>query len=83
DYMGGVIGDLNARRGKIHSMTPKHGLQSIKCEVPLAQMFGYSTALRSQSQGRASYSMVLSNYEVVPPAAAHEIMVRAGVIVGP
>ncbi len=83
DYMGGVIGDLNSRRGKILSMTPKHGLQSIKCEVPLAQMFGYSTALRSQSQGRASYSMELANYEVVPPAAAHEIMVRAGVIIGP
>jgi elongation factor G len=80
DYMGGVIGDLNARRGKILSMTPKHGLQVIKTQVPLAQMFGYSTALRSQSQGRATYAMEFSNYAEVPPQVAHEIKVRAGVI---
>lgn len=80
DYMGGVIGDLNARRGKIHSMQPKHGLQVIKAEVPLAQMFGYSTALRSQSQGRATYTMEFSSYAEVPPQVNEEIKVRAGVI---
>jgi elongation factor G len=81
DYMGGVIGDLNARRGKIHSMAPKHGVQVIKAEVPLAEMFGYSTALRSQSQGRATYTMVLSGYHEVPPAIDEDIKVRAGVLI--
>jgi elongation factor G len=82
DYMGSVIGDLNSRRGKILSMAPKHGLQVIKAEVPLAEMFGYSTALRSSSQGRATYAMEFSTYHEVPPASAHAIKVRAGVIVG-
>jgi len=82
EYMGGVIGDLNARRGKISSMAPKHGVQVIKAEVPLAEMFGYSTALRSQSQGRATYAMEFSSYHEVPPAVAHEIKVRAGVVTG-
>jgi elongation factor G len=82
DYMGSVIGDLNSRRGKISSMSPKHGVQVIKAEVPLAEMFGYSTALRSSSQGRATYAMEFSTYHEVPPAIAHEIKVRAGVIVG-
>jgi elongation factor G len=81
DYMGGVIGDLNSRRGKILSMAPKHGVQVIKAEVPLAQMFGYSTALRSQSQGRATYAMEFSTYHEVPPPVAEEIKVRAGVLV--
>jgi elongation factor G len=82
EYMGSVIGDLNSRRGKISSMAPKHGLQVIKAEVPLAEMFGYSTALRSSSQGRATYAMEFSTYHEVPPAIAHAIKVRAGVIVG-
>jgi len=81
DYMGGVIGDLNSRRGKILNMTTRHMMQVIKAEVPLATMFGYSTALRSASQGRATYSMEFSNYEPVPPQIAEEIKVRAGVIV--
>jgi elongation factor G len=82
DYMGSVIGDLNSRRGKIGSMTPKHGVQVIKAEVPLAEMFGYSTAVRSASQGRATFAMEFSSYHEVPPATAHAIKVRAGVIVG-
>ncbi len=80
EYMGGVIGDLNSRRGKILSMTPRHGAQVIRAEVPLATMFGYSTALRSSSQGRATYSMEFSHYEPVPSNIAHEIKVRAGLI---
>jgi elongation factor G len=80
DYMGGVIGDLNARRGKIISMSPRHNLQVIKAEVPLATMFGYSTALRSQSQGRATFSMEPSHYDPVPPQIDREIKIRAGVI---
>jgi elongation factor G len=83
EFMGGVIGDLNSRRGKIQSMAPKLKMQVVKCEVPLAMMFGYSTALRSQSQGRASYSMEFANYELVPPNVAEEIMIRAGVLIKP
>jgi elongation factor G len=81
DYMGGVIGDINSRRGKILNMAMKHGVQVIKSEVPLSQMFGYSTALRSSSQGRATYSMEFSHYEAVPPNVAMEILVKAGVII--
>jgi elongation factor G len=80
DYMGGVIGDLSSRRGKIISMTTKHGLQVIKAETPLATMFGYSTALRSSSQGRATYSMVFAHYEPVPLQIAEEIKIKSGVI---
>jgi elongation factor G len=61
-------------------MSMRHNLQVIKAEVPLATMFGYSTALRSSSQGRATYSMEFSHYDPVPPAVAHDILVRAGVI---
>ena len=81
DYMGGVIGDLSSRRGKILSMGSRHGVQVIKAEVPLSTMFGYSTALRSSSQGRASYSMEFARYESVPPAIGEEIKIRSGVIV--
>ncbi len=81
DYMGGVIGDLNSRRGKILNMTMRHGMQVIKAEAPLSTMFGYSTALRSSSQGRATYTMEFSRYEPVPPAVAEEIKVRSGVVV--
>ena len=81
EYMGDVIGDLNSRRGKILNMTVRHGLQVIKADVPLATMFGYSTALRSSSQGRATYSMEFSHYEPVPPNVAEEIKVRAGVLI--
>jgi len=80
EYMGSVIGDLNGRRGKIMSMTVRHGMQVIKAEVPLATMFGYSTALRSSSQGRASYTMELSRYEPVPPHIAEEIKIKLGLI---
>jgi elongation factor G len=81
EYMGGIIGDLNSRRGKILSMSPRHGMQVIKAQVPLAAMFGYSTALRSSSQGRATYSMEFSHYEPVPPNIAEEIKIKSGVII--
>ena len=83
EYMGGVIGDLNSRRGKIMNMTVRHGLQVIKAEAPLSTMFGYSTALRSASQGRATYTMVFGHYEPVPPQRAEEIKIRSGVISHP
>lgn len=79
-YMGGVIGDLNSRRGKILSMSERHGMQVIKALAPMATMFGYSTSLRSSSQGRATYTMEFSHYEPVPPQVDQEIKIRSGVI---
>ncbi len=80
EYMGSVIGDLNSRRGKILNMTVRHDMQAISAEVPLAMMFGYSTALRSSSQGRATYTMEFSRYEPVPPQIAEEIKIKAGIL---
>ena len=64
--MGDVIGDLNSRRGKVQGMSPRGNNQVLDAEVPLATMFGYSTDLRSKTQGRATYSMQFSHYEAVP-----------------
>ena len=80
DYMGSVIGDLNARQGKIHGMTAKADLQNISAEVPLARMFGYSTVLRSSSQGRATFSMHFSHYSPVSNDVLQEIKMRAGIM---
>ncbi len=74
DYMGDILGDLSARRGKIGGMTQRGEAQVIAASVPLSEMFGYSTKLRSQSQGRAVYSMEFSHYEEVPKSKAEEIM---------
>jgi elongation factor G len=73
-YMGDILGDLSARRGKIGGMTQRGEAQVIASSVPLAEMFGYSTRLRSQSQGRAVYSMEFSHYEEVPKSKADEIV---------
>ncbi|MBM2839508.1 MAG: fusA [Bacteroidetes bacterium] len=74
EYMGDVIGDLNSRRGKIEGMTPRKDAQVIKAAVPLSEMFGYSTILRSMSQGRAIYSMEISHYDEVPKSVADQII---------
>jgi elongation factor G len=74
DYMGDILGDLSARRGKIGGMTQRGEAQVIAASVPLSEMFGYSTKLRSQSQGRAVYSMEFSHYAEVPKLKAEEIM---------
>jgi elongation factor G len=66
EFVGSVIGDLNSRRGKVHSMNPKNGMQIISVEVPLATMFGYATDLRSLTQGRSSFAMEFKEYTVVP-----------------
>ena len=66
DYMGDVIGDLNSRRGKIEGMEARSGVQIIRAFVPLSEMFGYATTLRSRSQGRGNYSMHFNHYEEVP-----------------
>ncbi|HXH84101.1 MAG TPA: elongation factor G, partial [Candidatus Tectomicrobia bacterium] len=76
EYMGEVIGDLSARRGKIGGMTRRGDAQVIAASVPLSEMFGYSTTLRSLTQGRAVYSMEFSHYEEVPRAKAEEIISR-------
>jgi elongation factor G len=74
EYMGDCIGDLNSRRGKIVSMEPKNKLQYIRGTVPLAEMFGYSTTLRSLTQGRGNYNMEPSHYEEVPKQIAEKIL---------
>ena len=66
DYMGDVIGDINARRGRIEGMDSRGDAQIIRAFVPLSEMFGYSTTLRSRTQGRGTYSMEVGYYEAVP-----------------
>ena len=75
-YMGDILGDLSARRGKIGGMTQRGEAQVIGASVPLSEMFGYSTKLRSMSQGRAVYSMEFSHYEEVPKSKAEEIITK-------
>ena len=76
DYMGEVIGDLSARRGKIGGMTQRADAHVVAASVPLSEMFGYSTTLRSMSQGRAIYSMQFSHYQEVPKSKAEEIVAK-------
>ena len=76
EFMGDVIGDLNSRRGKIQGMAPRPGVQVITAQVPLAQMFGYATDLRSRTQGRATYTMQFGHYAQVPRQVAEEIMAK-------
>jgi elongation factor G len=76
DYMGDVMGDLSSRRGKIQGMDQRGEAQVIRAQVPLSEMFGYSTTLRSATQGRAVYSMQFSHYEEVPKTKAEEIVAK-------
>jgi elongation factor G len=78
DYMGSIIGDLNSRRGKVNNMTGRQGAQAIEAEAPLKELFGYATALRSMSQGRASFTMEFLQYEAVPPRVEKEILSHLG-----
>jgi elongation factor G len=78
EYMGDVMGDLSSRRGKIGGMTQRAEAQVIGASVPLAEMFGYSTRLRSLTQGRAVYSMQFAHYEEVPKSKAEEIIAKIG-----
>ena len=73
EYMGDVIGDVNSRRGRMEGMESVNGAQIIRAFVPLAEMFGYATALRSKTQGRGTYSMVFDHYEEVPKAIQEQI----------
>ncbi len=79
DYMGDVVGDLNRRRGRVGSMEQRGNARVIRGEVPLAEMFGYATDLRSFTQGRASYTMQFAHYEMVPASIAAEFAAKAAV----
>jgi elongation factor G len=76
DYMGDVMGDLSSRRGRIEGMEANGNAQNIKAQVPLSEMFGYSTDLRSRTQGRATYTMQFHSYQQVPEVIAQEIIKR-------
>ncbi len=77
EFMGEVMGDINSRRGRIQGMDARGGAQVITGQVPLAQMFGYATDLRSKTQGRATYTMQFAHYEPVPSAISEEIAAKA------
>mgnify|MGYP000526603000 CR=1 FL=1 len=74
EFMGEVIGDLNRRRGKVVRMEPRAGFQVVTVHVPLAEMFGYATSLRSATQGRATYSMEFEKYAEAPKAVADAVI---------
>jgi elongation factor G len=74
EYTGDVVGDLNSRRGQLEGMEINQGAQIIRAFVPLANMFGYATDLRSKSQGRGNYSMVFDHFEPLPKALAEKVM---------
>jgi elongation factor G len=76
DYMGDVIGDLSSRRGRVEGMEQRGNAQVVRSQVPLAEMFGYATDLRSRTQGRATYTMQFDSYQRVPESIAQEIIAR-------
>ena len=78
EYTGDVIGDLNSRRGRIQDLEPRKGVQAIRAAVPLPEIFGYATSLRSATQGRASYTMQFKCYEPLPAALSEELIERFG-----
>ena len=78
---GDVISDINTRRGKILSMNPKNDREIVKAEAPLANMFGYSTDLRSKTQGRASFSMTFKHYEKMEHKLAKEVLEKRGIFI--
>jgi elongation factor G len=77
EYMGDIIGDLTSRRGRVQHMEPRGNVQVISCKVPLAEMFGYATDVRSLSQGRASYTMQFASYEQAPKSVSEEVIAKA------
>jgi elongation factor G len=80
DYMGDIMGDLSSRRGRVGGMTERAGARVIGASVPLGEMFGYSTSLRSMSQGRAVYTMQFSHYDQVPRSKSEEIVAGNGAV---
>ncbi len=78
DYMGNIMGDLNSKRGQIEEMSDRINIKVVKAKVPLAEMFGYSTSLRSMSQGRANYVMEFSHYAEVPKSILESLKEKSG-----
>ncbi|PYR34901.1 MAG: elongation factor G, partial [Acidobacteria bacterium] len=76
EYMGDVMGNLSSRRGQIQSQEDRGGTQIISARVPLSEMFGYATDLRSRTQGRATYSMHFDRYEPPPPSVSEQVVAR-------
>jgi elongation factor G len=76
EYMGDVMGDLSSRRGRIEGMEARGNAQTVRAQVPLGDMFGYSTDLRSRTQGRATYTMQFHSYQEVPKTIAEDIVKR-------
>jgi len=76
EYLGDVMGDVSSRRGHVEGVEPRAGAQVVKARVPLSQMFGYATDLRSQTQGRATFTMQFDNYEEIPKSIAEEIIAK-------
>ena len=76
DYMGDVIGDLNSRRGRLEGMEARGNTQVIRGFVPLSEMFGYATDLRSKTQGRGTYNMQSDHFEEIPRSIAEEIIAK-------
>jgi elongation factor G len=76
DFMGNVIGDLNSRRGQIEGQAMEEGISKVTAKVPLAEMFGYATDIRSKTQGRGIFSMEFSHYEEVPRNVAEAIVAK-------
>jgi elongation factor G len=81
EFAGDVISDVNAKRGRILSMNPKGDKEVITAEVPLAEMFGYSTNLRSKTQGRANFSMTFKNYELLDKNIAKKVLEKRGIFI--
>ncbi len=77
EYMGDVIGDVTSRRGRVQNMEARGNAQVVNCKVPLAEMFGYATDLRSATQGRATYSMQFDTYEQTPKSVSEEVVAKA------
>ena len=82
ENLGDVIGDLNARRGRIESVEPREGLQVVRGQAPMAELFGYATDLRSFTQGRGNYTMQFSHYDEVPKAIGEQVVARVSGIAG-
>jgi len=78
EYMGDVIGNINSRRGQIEGMEPRGNAQVIRAKVPLAEMFGYATDVRTMSQGRATYTMQFLHYAEVPNSIAEKLTESQG-----
>ncbi len=78
EFLGNIIGDLNSKRGNVGKMVPKENIQTVYAEVPLISLFGYATAIRSLSQGRASFSMEFKEYSLLPPKIEAEVLKKMG-----